>query len=191
MFIELTDHLRCPAAHAEAFLVLLPERTEARRVVAGQLGCPICGWGVAWSDGVPDFGDGTRSSSEPPFDADAARAMLGLDGPGGWVALAGEAGALAHELAALLPGLHVVAVNPPPSVVAAGEVSIVMSATWPLKVHSMRGVVIGRDADTIRDAAIASALPGLRVVGAGATPSGRPDVELLAAAADHWVIRVR
>lgn len=191
MFIELTDHLRCPAAHAEAFLVLLPERTDVRRVLAGQLGCPVCGWGISWSDGVPDFGDGTRSSTEPPFDADAAHAMLGLDGPGGWVALAGEAGALAHALAAMLPGVHVVAINPPPSVDAVGEVSIVMSGAWPLKAHSMRGVVIGRDARAMRDAAIASALPGLRVVGAGPPPSGRPDVELLAAVADHWVIRAR
>ena len=191
MFIELTDHLRCPVAHAEAFLVLLPERTDARRVLCGQLGCPVCGWGTSWRDGVPDFGGGNRSAGEPPFDADAAYTMLGLDGPGGWVALAGEAGALAHELAALLPGVNVVAMNAPPTVEATGDVSIVTSATWPLKVRSMRGVVIGRDAIAMRDAAIASVLPGLRVVGAGPPPDARPGIELLASTADHWVIRAR
>ncbi len=191
MFIELTDHLCCPASHAEAFLVLLPVRTDVRRVVVGQLGCPVCGWGVSWSGGIPDFGGGNRSASEPPFDADAAHAMLGLDGPGGWVALAGEAGALAHELSELLPGVHVVAVNPPPAVEATGDVSIVTGGRWPLKARSMRGVVIGRDAVAMRDAAVASALPGLRVVGAGSPPDARPGVELLAATTDHWVIRVR
>ena len=51
MHIELTDHLRCPREHAEAFLVLLPDRMDQRRVVAGHLGCPVCGWSTAWTDG--------------------------------------------------------------------------------------------------------------------------------------------
>ncbi len=42
MHIELTDLLRCPADHDEAFLVLLPDRMEGRRVLAGHLGCPMC-----------------------------------------------------------------------------------------------------------------------------------------------------
>ncbi|MES1259236.1 MAG: hypothetical protein ABUL71_01480, partial [Gemmatimonadota bacterium] len=89
MHIELTDHLRCPQPHAEAFLVLLPDRMDQRRVIAGHLGCPICGWSAAWSDGIPDFGGGWDSTGAPPFDANGAHALLGLDGPGGWVALGG------------------------------------------------------------------------------------------------------
>src|ERR1041384_8293219 len=112
MHIELTDHLRCPREHAEAFLVLLPDRTEHRQVIAGHLGCPVCGWGVAWTDGIPDFGDAWPSEGTPPFDAAAANAFLGLDGPGGWVALAGNAGTLAPGLGEILPGVAFVAVNP-------------------------------------------------------------------------------
>jgi hypothetical protein len=41
MFIELTDHLRCPADHAESYLVLLPEEMRERSVRTGRLGCPV------------------------------------------------------------------------------------------------------------------------------------------------------
>src|SRR2546421_743598 len=60
MFIELTDHLRCPADHEEQFLVLLPDRMEGRSVLSGELGCPVCGRVVRVEEGVADFGAGTR-----------------------------------------------------------------------------------------------------------------------------------
>ena len=146
MHIELTDHLRCPREHAEAFLVLLPDRLEQRCVIAGHLGCPICGWSTAWTKGVPDFGDGWRSTGVPPFDADAAHAMLGLDGPGGWIALAGNAGSLAAPLSAILPGVAIVAINSPSELVADTTTSVLLSGAWPLKSHSMRGVILGSEA---------------------------------------------
>ena len=34
MFIELTDYLRCPADHAESYLVLLPDEMQERSVRA-------------------------------------------------------------------------------------------------------------------------------------------------------------
>jgi len=186
MHIELTDHLRCPQAHEEAFLVLLPDRTEQRRIIAGHLGCPMCGWSTAWTDGIPDFGGGWRGTGAPPFDATGAHALLGLDGPGGWVALAGNAGTLAEDLAALLPGVAFVAVNPPASVAATAATSVLLSGAWPLKTHSMRGVVLGTDAATWRDAALLTTLPGLRVVGCGEAPVGE-GVKLLGNADGVWV----
>ena len=51
MFIELTDHLRCPADHEEAFLVLLPDQMDGRAVRGGALGCPVCGWIRIWNRG--------------------------------------------------------------------------------------------------------------------------------------------
>jgi uncharacterized protein YbaR (Trm112 family) len=56
MFIELTDHLRCPAEHEESYLVLLPDRMEARSVRSGRLGCPACGRTYAVEEGVLDLG---------------------------------------------------------------------------------------------------------------------------------------
>lgn len=187
MQIDLTDHLRCPNDHDEAYLVLLPDRMEQRDVVAGHLGCPICGWSTAWADRVPDFGEAWTSTGAPPFDADAAFAMLGLGGPGGWIALAGNAGALAAALVSLLPGVDVVLVNPPEGVSITPPISAVRGGRWPIKSHAMRGVVLGNDVpEHWRPAALASALPGLRVVGVGTPPA---DGEVLAAAANVWVVR--
>lgn len=186
MHIELTDHLRCPRQHPEAFLVLIPDRMDQRRVTAGHLGCPMCGWSTAWGDGVPDFGDAWPSSGTPPFDAAAAHAMLGLDGPGGWIALAGNAAVLGSPLAELIPGVSMVTVNPPPAVVASETMSILRCGPWPLKTHSMRGVILGSDASMWRDAAIATTLPGLRAVGCGEPPAG-PRVQVLGDAGGVWV----
>jgi hypothetical protein len=184
--IELTDHLRCPREHAEAFLVLLPDRMDQRRVVAGHLGCPVCGWSTAWTDGVPDFGGGWRGTGEPPFDAAAARAMLGVAGPGGWIALAGNAGALAGGLATVLPGVSVVAINPPIGVTPTADTSVILSDAWPLKAHAMRGVILGADAAAWREAALLTTLPGLRAIGCGAPPEGS-NVQLLGNAEGVWV----
>jgi hypothetical protein len=189
--IELTDHLRCPEDHAEAFLVLLPEQMDGRRVVAGHLGCPACGWNTAWRDGIPDFGSGARSSGSPPCDATAVLALLGVVGSGGWLALAGSAGAIATSLAALLPGVNLVAVNPPPSVEPSDAISVIVSGTWPIKAHAMRGVVLGGDADDLRDAAVQSVLPGLRAVGFGEPPQGSPGVDVIGVVEGLWVVRRR
>jgi len=189
--IELTDHLRCPQDHAEGFLVLLPERMEGRRVVAGHLGCPACGWNTAWRDGIPGFGGGARSHELPPCDAAAVVALLGVVGPGGWLALSGSAGALATELAEQLPGVHLVAINPPTGVNPTDAISVIGSGRWPIKAHAMRGVVLGADGGGWRDAGVQSVLPGLRAVGFGAPPAASSGVEILGVADGLWVVRRR
>lgn len=186
MHIELTDHLRCPREHAEAFLVLLPDRMEERRVVAGHLGCPACGWSTAWTDSVPDFGDGWRGEGAPAFDASAAVAMLGIDGPGGWVALAGNAGTLTTDLGSLMPGVSFVAINPPLVTLPAANTSVILSGAWPLKTHSMRGVILGDDAAQWAASGMLSTLPGLRTIGVGEPPSGE-NLQLLGDAGGVWV----
>ncbi|MGH7592240.1 MAG: hypothetical protein ACRELE_00060 [Gemmatimonadales bacterium] len=186
MHIELTDHLRCPRDHPEAFLVLLPDRMNRRHVAAGHLGCPVCGWSTAWTDGIPDFGGGWRADEVAILDAAAAQALLGVEGPGGWIALACTAGSLATSLAALLPGVAYVAVNPPPDVTPIDAISVLLSGIWPLKSHSMRGVILGEDAARWRDSTVATTLPGLRTVGAGEPPAG-PGVQLLGNAGGVWV----
>jgi hypothetical protein len=204
VFIELTDHLRCPADHEEAFLVLVPERMEGRRVVAGHLGCPVCGWGTGWTEGIPDFHGRPAASGEaisapsdaspatgggPAFDAAAALALLGLDGPGGWVAFAGRTGALARQFAELLPNVNIVAVNPPAAAPPDDTVSVIRSGVWPLKRHSLRGVVVGADAAAMAAAALGSVLPGLRAAGEGEPPPLGASAELVAVAPGAWVVR--
>lgn len=133
-----------------------------------------------------DFGGGRRLDGKSPLDAEAVHAMLGIDGPGGWVALAGRAASIAAELSTLLPQVGIVAINPPPAVVDSGEVSIITSGSWPIKTHALRGAVIGLDASDWVVAALASILPVRHLVGEG-TPPTDPRARMLATAGGVWV----
>ncbi len=194
MFLELTDHLRCPADHDEAFLVLLPDAVAGGRVRSGELGCPVCQRVVRLQEGVAVF-EGAPAAAPPEsgsaLTAEAVLAFLGLSGPGGYVALVGTAGVLGERLAQALPGIRLVAVNPPGNVEESAGVSVLRAPRLPLKRGSMRGVVVGTlpggGEDWVR-AAAAAVLPGLRLVVEGEWPQeGLRGVELLAAGAGVWV----
>lgn len=190
MFIELTDHLRCPEDHEEAFLVLLPERMEERSVRSGTLGCPICDRRFTIRDGVLDLGDAPPApAADSHLDADAATTLIGLGGPGGYLVLAGAPAAAWRGIAASTPGVGLVAVNPPATVSDGGGVSVIRGGRFPLKARSMRGVVLGRpfggEEPWVREAARV-VLPGLRVVGEGTAPPAEL-IDLMADAAGVWV----
>ena len=190
MFIELTDHLRCPADHEESYLVLLPDEMRERSVRAGRLGCPVCGRTYALADGVLDLGGG--DAAVPPetlLGAEALTALVGLSGPGGYLVLVGRPASHWREVARYNPGVGLVAVNPPPGVTDEPGVSVVRSAGLPLKSRSMRGVVLGApfggDPGWVGEAARV-VLPGLRVAGEGPLPD-QDALELMAEAAGAWV----
>jgi hypothetical protein len=190
MFIELTDHLRCPVEHDEAFLVLLPDRLEGRSVRAGTLGCPVCDRRFLVRDGVFDAGDPPPAPSEATrLSPDALAALVGLNGPGGYLVLVGAPAAGWREVSALTPGVGLVAVNPPGDVEDVEGISVIRSGRLPLKTRSMRGVVLGAPVGAepawVKEAARVL-LPGLRVVGEGPDPP--PElVELMASAGGVWV----
>ncbi len=203
MFIELTDHLRCPADHPESFLVLIPDEMTGRCVRGGTLGCPVCRREYRIEEGVVVFGRaggqvGRRAgaSSEIARDqvtAAAVAAFLGLEGPGGYVALVGDAAWYAYELTGLLPGVHLAIVNPPFEATESPGLSTLRAEALPIKSGSMRGVVIGKDYagdPAWVAAATASVLPGLRAVGEGAEPV-LESLEILASAGGWWVGRRR
>lgn len=191
MFIELTDHLRCPADHAEQYLVLLPDRIVGRAVVSGQLGCPVCGRTYPVADGIAELGSASVTAGPTaPLDAGAMHVLLGLSGPGGYAALVGSAAREWRGLAEQNPGVAFVAVNPPPEVSdAAPALSVVRAPLIPVKARTLRGVVLGPefsvDPAWVRDAARVT-LPGLRVVGQGELPE-TAELELLATAEGCWV----
>jgi hypothetical protein len=193
MFIELTDHLRCPGEHEERFLVLLPDRMIGRQVVAGILGCPVCRREVTLADGTVDFGGGTPAGAPTALAPEAVAAALGLEGPGGFVALVGGAGSLAQPLARLLPGVRFALINPDRAASDDELASVIRSSPSPLKSHSMRGVVIGRDAAGDRrwvEAGVDAVLPGNRMVVEGRLPAAGPaGLEIVGEAGVLWVGR--
>ncbi len=194
MFIELTDHLRCPSDHDERFLVLLPDRMEGRSVRSGQLGCPVCGRVFHLADGVFDAGDAPPAGGEQTvLTGDALEALAGVHGPGGYLVLAGAPAALSEEIAERFPGVALIAVNPPAGVADEDLMSVVRAGMLPLKARSMRGVVLGapfgEDPHWVGEAARV-VLPGLRVVGEGGDPEAE-GVELIASAGGVWVATPR
>ena len=191
MFIELTDHLRCPLDHPEQFLVLLPSRMDGRRVLTGALGCPVCGNVVHLIDGIADWGDASPSTANTSLTADAVAALLGLSGPGGFALLAGGVTTLAPALARLLPGVRLVLVNPPAGTADSEDASVLRAARVPLKSASMRGAVLGADMTGFPDwveGCVAAVRPGLRVGGEGGTPPAA-GVEVLGESEGCWVVR--
>jgi uncharacterized protein YbaR (Trm112 family) len=194
MFIELTDILRCPADHEENVLVLLPDGVVDRQVQHGHLGCMECGLVYPVRDGVAEFGPApTEAQGSVRLTGPAMAALLGLGGPGGYVAMVGGAGQGWPAFAAAVEGVHVVAVNPPPGLPAGAGVSLVRGGRLPVKSRHLRGVVLGPGfaSDPLWIAeAVRALLPGLHLVGEGPTPSAA-DLELLAAADGVWVARAR
>jgi uncharacterized protein YbaR (Trm112 family) len=191
VFIELTDHLRCPADHVEQDLVLLPDQIVGRSVIAGQLGCPVCGRTYTVREGIADLGDApVAPDPDAPLEPAAMHVLLGLTGPGGYAVLVGSAAAAWRGLADHDPGVALVAVNPPPAIHDAGPaLSVLRAPLIPLKARSVRGVVLGpefsADPFWIREAARVT-LPGLRVVGRGPAPE-LDELDLLATAEGWWV----
>ncbi len=190
MFIELTDHLRCPADHEEQYLVLLPEDVVARSVLAGELGCPACGRAFRIVDGILDTGDTPAEPAAPTaLDGSAIAALAGLGGPGGYLVLVGGPAAQWAGVAAAAPGVSLVAVNPPAGVADAPGLSLLRGGRLALKSGSMRGVVLGRgyaEDPWWLEEAMRVTLAGLRIVGEGTAPEAA-DLTVLAEAGGWWV----
>lgn len=96
--------------------------------------------------GVPASLPEHEGAAAGSLTAEALATFLDLRGPGGYVLLAGGVTRLAAAFAALVPGVHVVAVNPPPGLApAAGCSWIVSPRGLPLKASQVRGVALGAD----------------------------------------------
>jgi uncharacterized protein YbaR (Trm112 family) len=181
--IELTEMLRCPESHGEAFLVLSTGEMLGRMVRSGILGCPICRREFPIVKGVVDFsakGKGERGKVDdqgatmplspfpfPAVDPETLQALLDLSGPGGYVVLVGTAARHAVGLAGLMGGIHFVGINAPADVEELPVLSLLVCPDMiPLRQTVARGVVVG--SDRLGSAWLAEArrvvLPGRRVV---------------------------
>jgi uncharacterized protein YbaR (Trm112 family) len=173
MFIELVDALRCPVPHEESWLVASATRMDARHIVEGMLGCPVCHAEYPLHNGVVDFRRGTLP--EPSADASAGiantpdpalaerlAALLGLSDARGFAVLVGPWGAQASVLSQLVE-TPLVLVDPPPGVEGSPGVSVLRTDGGPLPLApgAARGVAI----ETASAARVASAVGVLKVFG--------------------------
>ena len=152
MFIEVVDAFRCPRPHELTWLVASADRLLDRDILTGELGCPVCGARYPIVDGVADFrpaGARAPAPASPAAPADVpdralrAAALLGLTEPGGLVVLAGTWGDAAHEVAALVEGIHVLAVDPLGGVSSGFGVSVVRAPdALPMRPESVRAVAL-------------------------------------------------
>jgi uncharacterized protein YbaR (Trm112 family) len=157
MLLELTEVLRCPRDHEESFVVCVAYESEGRHVVRGVVGCPHCQAEYPIREGILDLSEapgdegrgaapGESRGAAAGLTAEALATFLDLRGPGGYVLLAGGAARLAGAFAALVPGVHVVVVNPPAGLPPAEGCSWVVSPrVLPLRASQVRGVALGAD----------------------------------------------
>ena len=180
MHIELTEMLRCPEPHGEAFLVMSTGEMLGRMVRSGILGCPICRREFPIVKGIVHFaGSGERGAvpggaaegpaprSPLPADPQTLQALLDLSGPGGYIVLVGAAARHAVGLAGLMGGIHFIGINAPADVEELPILSLlVCPAMIPLRQMIARGAVVG--SDRLGSEWLAEArrvvLPGRRVV---------------------------
>jgi uncharacterized protein YbaR (Trm112 family) len=129
MFIELVDALRCPRTHEESWLVASATRMEARHIVDGTLGCPVCMAEYPIRDGVVDF----RREGAPPIAevidssgelAMRTAALLDLTDATGFAVLTGAWGGIANELSRIVE-TPLIVVDPPGDVVGMPGISVV------------------------------------------------------------------
>ena len=180
MFIELVDALRCPVPHEDSWLVASATRMEARHIVDGLLGCPVCRAEYPVRKGVADFRREPTSPLEAPPDpflrGDATTAMrlaafLGLSDAHGFVVLLDEWGAQASALRELVE-TPLLLVDPPPGREGEPGISVVLSdGVPPLAPGAARATAIGR-------ATAERAAAGVRVTRSGGRPIGPASLAL-------------
>ncbi|MEO7456327.1 MAG: hypothetical protein ABIY52_08695 [Gemmatimonadaceae bacterium] len=191
MFIELVDALRCPNAHEESWLVASTLQMDARHIVNGTLGCPVCTAEFPVRAGVVDFRQGTSAPRAASLRGDAETAMrlaalMNLTDASGFAVLCGSWGAHAQELAAIVE-TPIVVVDPPEGVSGSPGISVILSnGPVPLAAGAARAIAVDDgSAGQVASAIRATKAKG-RVVGTPATPVPS-DVSELARDDRMWV----
>ena len=188
MFVELIEALRCPRDHEESPLVVTALRTEARHIMEGMLGCPVCRAEFPIRNGEALFASGAGAEPIPPNLDIGMRLAAGLDltEARGFGILCGSWGAHAPEIRQMT-GTQLLLVNPPRGVdvIATGVVRV--HGRIPVAPRSARAAALDDGGDALLTASTISAVrPRGRVIGPVDLPL--PDgVEELARDAQMWV----
>lgn len=177
MFIELVDALRCPTPHEESWLVASADEMDARHIVTGTLGCPVCHAEFPIRQGVVDFRRGKTdacvipsSSAADPEEAVRLAAFLDLTDASGFAVLVGTWGAHASLLRTEVD-TPLVLVDPPAGITGEPGISVLRcEEELPLAAGAARGVAI----DDGSVARVASAVRATRANGRVVAPSSVP-----------------
>ncbi|WP_420633678.1 hypothetical protein [Candidatus Palauibacter sp.] len=211
MFIELAEVLDCPDCRSSAGLVAFVDRAEARRVIEGRLGCPLCEIEVPIRGGTMrfDLSGAARRASEavsaagsvpaPPPPSPAAEtalligALLAVTGRAGMVVLLGP-GPAAHAARVAHMGDRLEALawldDAGESTVtkiedlAAGVDPLRGAAPdgWPVRSGALHGVAMAGPVALSLSEAERCARPGARLVVTSPTPA---DLDSLAGSGFH------
>ena len=184
---QLTERLICPRCGPGFGLVLRADRVEEGRVLDGFLGCSNCRALHPVERGVADLRHPPRSRARsrthgaPPATRDDAgsdvprlAALIGVAGGPAMIAVAGSVAGHAAGLAALLPGVNVVAIAPrfgstPPR----GASHILASERLPVRDGSLAGIALGGTwAELLLGEAVRTLARSARLVLLGASPQG-------------------
>jgi len=169
MYILLTDLLTCPRCGPEFGLIVLSDRMENRRVVAGRLGCANCREMYPVENGVADLRLAAgEPDGAPAADPDAAlrlAALMGLAEVRGTVLVAGPGAELAPSVAALVEGVEVVAFTAgvPGGPMAEGVSRVAGGPRLPFRAGLLRGAALTGGA-ALLDEAVRVLAPGSRIV---------------------------
>ncbi|CAN5509321.1 hypothetical protein BH09GEM1_BH09GEM1_16410 [soil metagenome] len=190
MFIELVDALRCPATHEESWLVASATRMEARHIVSGILGCPVCAAEYPVVDGVVEFrrerGPLQQSEPQPQLDAMRVAAMLDLSDATGFAVLLGQWGRVAIDLTGIVE-TPLILVDPPAGIVGSPGISVLRcDGEIPLAAGAARAIAIDAASPTRARSAVRVTRTGGRVL-APVTIDVPAGVRELARDAQLWV----
>lgn len=162
MHIQLTDILSCPRCGPEFGLILLADRIEERRVLAGTLGCASCQGKYAVRDGLADLSTtentglarsnasrGDHPGAVPEAEDAAQRALrfaalMGVtEGPGVLLVI-GPAAMLAPRIAEIVANVEVVAAGDAVAALPeqAGVSRIVIGQRLPFYSRRIRGITL-------------------------------------------------
>jgi uncharacterized protein YbaR (Trm112 family) len=191
MFIELVDALRCPVPHEESWLVASADRMEARHIVDGTLGCPVCKAEYPIRHGVVDFRRAAPRPLAPPSSPDPEQAtrlaaFLDLADATGFAVLVGARGAHAPLIRGQVD-TPLLLVDPPGNVQGEPGISVLRcDGELPLAAGAARGIAI----DDASGECVASAVRATRVAGRVVAPASIPlpeGVRELARDDSDWV----
>lgn len=191
MFIELVDALRCTSTHEESWLVASATRMDARHIVDGMLGCPVCAAEYPIANGVADFrrafGDATPAGLASGGElAMRLAALLDLADARGFAILCGGWGAAAHHLAAIVE-TPLLVIDPPAGVTGMPGISVIRcDEVLPLAPATARAIALDAGGLERVASAVRTVKPKGRVV-ADADLSVPDGVSELARDARWWV----